>query len=345
MWEETFVYDLENQFVLDEIIKRKAKKVLLQFPEGLRGHALETVKWLSQRSGAEFYVSGDPCYGACDIPVSSAKSLAADLVVHYGHSAMLDETGIPVLYVRARTEIDFSVILDPMLLHLQGIKRVGLATTIQHLDQLEELKQILASHGVEAYLGEEGRRNTSPGQVLGCDYSSPVSIEKNVDAFVFLGGGRFHPIGLGLTTGKDVVTVDPYTGRAEKLGEKERILYARKRMAAISRAMKARSFGVIIGSKPGQSNPALALSLKDTIERRGASVLLLYMAEITYGNLTNFTELEAFINTACPRVAIDEIADLPQPLITFEEALVMVGEAEWETVWRRTFAPNRVKDA
>lgn len=334
------MYDLENRFVLDEIMQRKAKKVLLQFPEGLRGHALETVKWLSERSGAEFYVSGDPCYGACDIPISSAKSLAADLVVHYGHSAMLETADVPVLYVRAKAEVDFSKILDPMLPHLEGIKRVGLATTIQHLDQLEELKQILASCGVEAHIGTDGWRNTSPGQILGCDYSSPVSVEKQVDAFVFLGGGRFHPLGLTLATGKDVVAVDPYTGKVERLGEKERNLFARKRMAAISRAKTAKSFGIIIGGKPGQSDLGAALSMKNRIETSGASALLLYMAEITYGNLANFTEVEAFISTACPRVAIDGIADLPQPLITLGEALVMVGDAEWETVWRRTLAPD-----
>ncbi len=335
------MYDFEVDRVAEEILRRGVKRVLLQFPEGLRGRALSIVKRLSERVDAEFLVSGDPCYGACDLPLWQGRSLGVDLIVHYGHSPMMGETNPPVLYVEARAEVDVEEVVRRAVPLLGGAKVVGLASTVQHLSQLRRAERTLSEEGKEVRVGGRSGRVTYPGQVLGCDYSSPLSVAGEVEVFLFIGGGSFHPLGLSLATEKDVVTADPYTGKVGRIGEKDRMRVAKRRWATISAARQAERFGIIMGLKAGQRRPTAVRALKGKLEEEGKEVLLLCMEEVNFENLANFTEIEAFIETACPRIAIDGIEGLRQPLLTGEEALVMLGELDWEEVWRATFGGIR----
>jgi len=331
------LYNFETERVAEEILKRRVKRVLLQFPEGLREQAFGVVRELSRRVDAEFLVLGDPCYGACDLPLWQAKSLDVDLIVHYGHSPMLEVAELPVIYVEARVEIDVEDVVRRAIPLLRENKKIGLTTTVQHLDQLSKVEKILVEEGKEVFTGRRGTKATCSGQVLGCDYSSPLSIVEEVEVFLFIGGGRFHPLGLSLVTEKDVVTADPYTGGVRRIDERDRMEIAKKRWAAISKAQQAKRFGVILGLKTGQRRLVTAKTLKEKLEERGREALLLCMEEVNFENLANFAEAEAFIETACPRIAIDGIEGLHQPLITAEEALVMLGELECSKVWLETF--------
>jgi 2-(3-amino-3-carboxypropyl)histidine synthase len=50
-------------------------------------------------------------------------------------------------------------------------------------------------------------------------------------------------------------------------------------------------------------------------------------------NLNNFTEIEVFVNTACPRVAIDGPMGISRPIISIKEAQVVLNEVKWENIW------------
>ncbi|MFB0543971.1 MAG: diphthamide synthesis protein, partial [Candidatus Bathyarchaeia archaeon] len=139
----TGLYDFEVGYVAEEILRRKARRVLLQFPEGLRGEAFSIVQELDKRVEAELLVSGDPCYGACDLPLCRARTLGVDLIVHYGHSPMLRNTNPPVLYVEARMGIDVEEVARRAIPLLGEYKTVGLASTVQHLHQLSRAEGVL----------------------------------------------------------------------------------------------------------------------------------------------------------------------------------------------------------
>jgi len=62
-------YDLELDKVILEIKKKKAKLVLLQFPDGLKPYATAVVDYLEEKTSAEFIIWLDTCYGACDTPI------------------------------------------------------------------------------------------------------------------------------------------------------------------------------------------------------------------------------------------------------------------------------------
>jgi 2-(3-amino-3-carboxypropyl)histidine synthase len=62
---------------------------------------------------------------------------------------------------------------------------------------------------------------------------------------------------------------------------------------------------------------------------------LLAAREITPETLMEFPSIEAFVNTACPRVSLDETSKFLKPVLTFNEALVVLGEIDWEELCRK----------
>ena len=73
--------------LIERLKKRGARRVVLQFPEGLKRRSAEMVAALKD-AGFEVVVSGDPCYGACDLALENLGS--SDVLVHFGH-APVDE--------------------------------------------------------------------------------------------------------------------------------------------------------------------------------------------------------------------------------------------------------------
>ena len=77
-------YDLEIDRVIREIKGKKVKKVLLQFPDGLKIHAGDVVDTIKEKTNAVPVIFFGTCFGACDIPTYLAKDF--DLVVQWGHN-------------------------------------------------------------------------------------------------------------------------------------------------------------------------------------------------------------------------------------------------------------------
>lgn len=84
-------YDLEVDRVIKEIKGKKAKKVLLQFPDGLKIYAGEVVDKIKDGTNAIPVIFFGTCYGACDIPTNLANDF--DLVVQWGHNFFIKNSG------------------------------------------------------------------------------------------------------------------------------------------------------------------------------------------------------------------------------------------------------------
>jgi 2-(3-amino-3-carboxypropyl)histidine synthase len=321
------VFELEERRLEEEIRRRKAKRVLLQLPNGLKREGPRLADVI-ERAGATAIISGDPCYGACDIALSAAMSVDADLIVHYGHTMMMEQAEVPVVYFEAHVRIPVKKAVEKAVKMLKPWRRIGLATTVQHVDYLDEVRRMLSSAGKEVYIGD-ACQTLHPGQVLGCNYLNAKAISPRVKAFLFLGGGRFHPLGLALATMKPVISADPFEGNAYSLeNEMRRVL--RKRWAGIEEAKGAENFGVIIGLKPGQFRLEAALEVRDALRQKGKKAYLVALREITSTSLGHFPFFEAYINTACPRISLDEPSIFSRPVLTLKEAYVMLGKTRWE---------------
>ena len=78
-------YELELNRIINAIKKQKAKKILLQFPEGLKPYSIVIAKEIEKKADCDCFVWLDTCFGACDIPLETEK-LGIDLIVQFGHS-------------------------------------------------------------------------------------------------------------------------------------------------------------------------------------------------------------------------------------------------------------------
>jgi len=323
-------YHLDLQRIIDIIKEKKAKTVAVQIPEGLRRHAQTLVDTLEKKTGTLVMLCADPCYGACDLAADRLRRLNIDLVVHVGHTEIpILHSEIPTVYANAVSMRDSSAVVAQAVPHLVG-KRIGVVTTAQHLEELNKIEGVLKSHRLIPVIGKCDPR-AACGQILGCDFSAGTLIQDQVDCFLFIGSGMFHPVGLALATHKPVIAADPYTGevRREEIETlKDKLL--RQRYATIALAQAASRFGIIVGLKAGQQRLDLAKHIRKLLTEQGKTSVLLLMDHCSPLALQGFAELECFISTACPRIAIDDSALYPRPMLTPVELEVALGLRPWE---------------
>jgi len=330
---KTPIFDLEEARLKEEIEKRGAKRVLIQLPEGLKPEGLRLAA-VVEKAGALAIVSADPCYGACDLAVQEAESLGVDLLVHFGHSKMaFTPERVPIIYIEAKATLSLKTAVEDALPLLEPWRRIGLITTVQHVDMLSEARETLLKAGKSVAVGDAGR-SFYAGQVIGCDYSNAKAVAKDVDAFLFVGGGRFHAIGVVLATSKPTVVADPYERRAFSV-DAEAQKTIKQRWTNVQEAIKTERFGVLIGLKSGQRRLEEALKIRDRLERAGKKTTLLAVREVTPETLMEFPSLNAFVNTACPRISLHDATKFQKPVLTINEALVVAGELTWEQLLKK----------
>lgn len=320
------IYNFEPDRVKEFLKKEEIEKVAIQLPSGLRPY-LNEIKPIFEEENVKVLFLSISCYGACDIADKKAQSLNCDALIHYGHADMGIPTSIPVLYVEARMEIEPFEALKKALPKLEGSKW-GLVTTVQHIDHLEKVKEFLDKNEIKSVIGKPGPRSKYPGHISGCDWGSAKSVSEEVDGFLYIGTGSFHPVGVALSTGKPVISVNPVSEESERI-DPELDKFFRKRAAILEKAKSKENFGVVVSTKQGQNRLNLAEKLTEKLEKAGYDAYLLVSDEISPEILEDF-QLDAFVNTACPRIALDDSELYDKPMLTPFEVNVLLGEQDWE---------------
>ncbi len=292
-------------------------RLLLQFPEGLKQQALAYAKSL-EKDGNEVFVSASPTFGACDLAIDEARSINADKLIHFGH-AEFHRADFNVEYVEYNVDASLDILWDS-LKAIQDYDTIGIVTTIQHIHQIDAVKGFYERNGKKVVVGKPYGFAKKRGQILGCDVGSAASIDRDVDAFVYFGGGMFHPLGALLSTTKPFIVVEPFANKVEAIDRYRKIYDGRSR-GKVLKAVGAKSFGILLTTKNGQHNEALARILKDKIEREGLMACVLTSNTFDFVSLENMREFDAFVNTACPRIAVDDTDRLSKPLLSANELM------------------------
>ena len=204
---------------------------------------------------------------------------------------------------------------------LSGYKRIGLATFSQHLDELGPAKKQFEEAGFEVHFGR-GNNLLLQSQTFGCDFSTIYAMSKGVDAFCYLGDSEFHAVGVALATGKPTYLLDPYLEEVRDMKEEAEIRRKRS-ILAVYKALDARVFGVITGLKEGQKMLGRTRWITNRLETHGRKVVQLAMREITPDRLAPFRDIEAFVQTACPRISIDGFT-FGKPVLSIPQADALV---------------------
>lgn len=324
--------NFQKELLIKELKKKKPKKVLVQLPEGVKQNAAEIAE-LFHEQGIEAIFSGETAWGGCAIAVGEAKDIDADLIVHFGHAKFID-VDFPVIYIPILDELDLIPLLKKSLNPLEKFKKIGFSYSIQHKQDVEKVKEFYEHHGKKVVLSKKIGRVAYEGHITGCQYQGLKAIQEQVECFVIL-GNQFHSMGAVLAVEKPVFLVDVYNDEVRSMqGIKEKIL--KQRAISIQKLKDAQNIGIITETKLGQkfNSPKILL---DKIKQTGKNVIVITMNEFSPDKLMNFYNIDAFIELACPRIAIDDFAKYPKPLLTLNEALVAFGVKSWEELLEKGF--------
>jgi len=173
------MFDLKRNSEIFRIIREgKAKRILIQVPEGLKSSVGNLIDFL-EKKGLEVMLSVEPCFGSCDLRNEETKKLGCDLLLHIGHKDLGLKTKVPAVYYEYFIDFDFVPLIKLILKKLK-FRKICLVTTIQFVKNLDPAKKFLEKNGFKVYLGKD---------ILGCGISNAKKFENLIEAYIFIGSG------------------------------------------------------------------------------------------------------------------------------------------------------------
>lgn len=207
-----------------------------------------------------------------------------------------------------------------------NVKIVGLFASVQFL-KCDTVKKQLADAGCEVKT-TRAKRTDVEMQILGCDAyhdSYKEDIISVCDMLLYIGDGLFHPKAVLLSQAykknmKDLILWDPVNEDMTIIGKETIIKQLKKMKANIAKYLMSKTVGIMVTTKPGQQYFDNALKLKKKLEEQGkeAYIFLDSTFETTY--YENYTFIDSWVNTACPRIGFDDNVNLPVSIINIREA-------------------------
>jgi len=87
----------------------------------------------------------------------------------------------------------------------------------------------------------------------------------------------------------------------------------------------------LLGSsrKIGQERMSLARDLKAMAEKHNRAGEI-FLMDLVAPDLLEGYRVDAWVNTACPRIAIEDYLTYPKPILTPQEFTIVLGERPWD---------------
>ena len=305
------MYILEKERILQWVVRNKVDKVIIQAPNGLKQHVREIIDLLEE-NGVTVFISASHTWGGCDIVFDEAYKLGVKYVLHIGHHGPHRVTipdNISILFIPAYFDRNPTPIFDKALEEIKDkkVNTISIATSVQHIKWLRELRKKALNYGFRVNIrkGVGGLE----GLVIGCEYSA---IDPEADEIFIVSGGYFHALGAALWSRKDVWKIDPYLSLYERVSYRKVVS---RRLYNITNAMDAKKFLIIVSVKPGQYSMETALKAKRLIIENNRSADIAVFNDVTMEKIQNLGKYDAYLNTACPRLAVDDSSLFPSPVI------------------------------
>ena len=177
-------------------------------------------------------------------------------------------------------------------------KKIGIVTTVQYTGALKKL---------ELFLKEKKFQVFNAIQILGCKQNSAIKIKDKVDAFLYFGTGKFHPIGLAINTNKPIFILDPISMKISKIEKEETEKILKKKKGMFAKFLSSNKIGILISMKPGQNRVQGGLQKIKEIENQYLKKEFYYFLNETldFNELNNFPFIECWLNSMCPRIMED----------------------------------------
>jgi 2-(3-amino-3-carboxypropyl)histidine synthase len=191
---------------------------------------------------------------------------------------------------------------------------VSLFTTAQYIDRLDDMKQQLEDAGktVEIY---RARHTAAPGQILGCS----IQTWPEVDAFVYVGEGEFHPRALLFKNPQPTFRYDPLREAWDNFSHEEINKIMKQHKGAMLTFYHSKTIGVLGTTKSGQKDMQAITKLRKEHPKKD---FIYFLANtLDWQGLDDFPFVEMWINTGCPRIGLDDYNKVTKPILNAEHVL------------------------
>jgi len=210
------------------------------------------------------------------------------------------------------------------LKYLKKYKIIALYSAIQFSSRLEDVIKQLNQKEIKV-VSSKPARTKERYQILGCDvYHGNLHLQEEADVYLYIGDGRFHPLALvlqqrGSKKFKEVIMYDPIAKKMNLLNLKDIEQINNKQKASLKLFLMKKNIGVILTTKPGQQQYLYSLKLKERYPEKE----FYYFIDntVSFNQFENFPFIDVWINTACPRIGLDDAMFVEQPLININDIL------------------------
>lgn len=284
---------------LDELKRLRAKRVFVQYPEGLKTKIQEIDEEL-KRSGFETILCCEPTFGACDVRDFEAKRLGCDAILHIAHTDFGINSELPVVYWDYFFDVDPIPIIEKEFSLIEKYKTIGLFASLQYIPAMKKVKQYLEDRGKKVVIAKTQKYE---GQILGCRIDAAVKLK--ADCLLYVGTGRFHPFGVVLATNKPVYSLDLEKQKIIDF-EKEKIKYLKKKAWYDQKIKDSKVIAITVCWKQGQNRIKEAFKLKKELEKQGKQVHILAFDTISKEKIIGM-KFDTVINMVCPRMDDEDL--------------------------------------
>ncbi|MCX8178439.1 MAG: diphthamide biosynthesis enzyme Dph2 [Candidatus Aenigmarchaeota archaeon] len=287
--------------LLDQLKKLKARRVFIQYPEGLKTKIQEISSEL-EKNGYQTVLCCEPTFGACDVRDFEAKRLKCDTVVHIAHTDFGVKSELPVIYLDYVFDIDPIPIIEKEYEKLSNYKNICVFTSLQYVESMKRVVDYLKKRSKQVFVGKTQKYE---GQVLGCRVDAALKFASKVDCFLYVGTGRFHPMGVCLATEKPVYSLDLEKQKIIDF-QKEKMIYLKKKAWRDQELKDANVVGIAVSWKRGQNRIDEAFALKEKLEKQGKKVYILAF-DTASKSKTIGMKFDILINMLCPRMDDEDL--------------------------------------
>ena len=155
------------------------------------------------------------------------------------------------------------------------------------------------------------------GLVLGCNVKSIKGFKGST--IIFVGDGVFHALMIKKENlGKKVIVLNPWDYTLKEVHENDVKKFISREIISLERLKNAKKVGIIACTKPGQEKLKESELIKKKLEMEGKKVYLFLSETINPDEFMNYSGLDIIINTACPRIGLDDYSKFGIPIINYE---------------------------
>jgi 2-(3-amino-3-carboxypropyl)histidine synthase len=284
---------------IDELKSVKAKRVFVQYPEGLKTKIQEIDEEL-KKNGFETVLCCEPTFGACDVRDFEAKRLGCDAILHVAHTDFGVKSDLPVVYWDYFLDVNPIPLIEKEFEKIAKYKTIGLFASLQYIPAMNKVKEYLEKKGKKVLVAKSQKHE---GQVLGCRIDAALKLD--AECLLFVGTGRFHPLGVALATDKPVLSLDLEKQQIIDF-EKEKMKYLKNKAWHQEKIKEANTVAIAVSWKQGQNRISEAFKLKKELESQGKRVYILAFDVISKEKIIGM-KFDAVINMACPRMDDEDL--------------------------------------